>query len=107
MTPSLTNGISDWIDFKSRVLSLHPLFFETLARRHPDLKAQEVKMCAAILMECNTTDCAQTLGITTRASQIMQQRLRAKFGLSGKENLHAYLQLINNQEPPASLFGAD
>ena len=87
---SLTE-LSDWLAYKTHVMTLNAGFFVALAREHPTLSIYETKLCALILMECETKECHTLLGMTTRAVQSMQWRLKDKFKLKEHETLHAYL----------------
>lgn len=61
------NNVKEWIDFKAHVVAMHPRFFERLLAKHPNLKPREIKICALLLMDCETLEIANHLEMTVHA----------------------------------------
>ncbi len=80
-----------WIDYKSRILNLHPNFFKSLASAHPHLKEKETKLCALILEEADTETIALHLDMKARAVREMKLRIKKNMGLNTADDLHAHL----------------
>jgi hypothetical protein len=91
MKSSSLIDVFDWTEYKLRVIAFKAGFFDALAQKYPELSSLETKLCALILMECETGQCHTLLGMSSRAVRAMRLRLKDKFSLVEHETLHAYL----------------
>jgi hypothetical protein len=80
-----------WLDYKSRIITLHSNFFKSLATAHPHLKEKQTMLCALVLDEADTEQIAFYLNMQVRAVRAMKKKLKQDMGLAEKESLHAHL----------------
>ncbi|GEM_PF-5204414 len=92
------NDLESWIDFKSKVMLMYPNFFTLLSSNHPNLTLREIKLCALILMECDSNEAASLLDITPQGIYTSESKLRRKFSLIDGQKLHSYLLKFGAKE---------
>ncbi|MEP7235921.1 MAG: hypothetical protein ABI778_11560 [Ignavibacteriota bacterium] len=88
------NDAEQWLDFKHKLSLDSPDFFESLRKKHPQLKPREVKVCALLFSDCSTKEIGNKLGMQDHAVDVMRSRLRDKFSLDKDEVLSEYLKTI-------------
>lgn len=81
---------NDWEDFKRHFEEVHTNFYSNLKSRHPDLSANDLKICALTRLNLNTKETAAMLGISPESAKTARYRLRKKLGLSPEEELLDY-----------------
>ncbi|HHB78760.1 MAG TPA: hypothetical protein ENK85_05970 [Saprospiraceae bacterium] len=83
-----------WEEFVAHFNKLHTGFFDKLKSNYPELSPKDLKMCAYLRMNLSTKEISTLSNITTRGVEGARYRLRKKFGLSGEDNLVAFLMDI-------------
>lgn len=83
---------SDWEEFKTYYEQVHPSFYENLIAKHPDLSANEEKLCAFISLGLSTKDIASLTFRQLRSVESARLRLRKKLGIEVSDNLFDYLK---------------
>jgi FixJ family two-component response regulator len=88
------NNLSSWMEFRSDVIRMHPDFFENLSDSCSNLTSREIKLCALILMECDTKTIAELLEISMQGIYTAESKLRTKFSMNVGQKIHAHLQKL-------------
>lgn len=83
---------SDWEEFKTYYQQVHPSFYENLLGRHPDLSANDEKLCAFISLGLSTKDIASLTFRQVRSVESARLRLRRKLGLNQNDSIFDYLK---------------
>jgi DNA-binding CsgD family transcriptional regulator len=81
----------DWEHFSQHFDKVHSDFGLVLKETHPDLSANDLKLCTYLRMNLSSKEIAQLLNITTRGVEISRYRLRKKLGIAKEINLFDYL----------------
>ncbi len=84
----------DWEDFKRYFEEVHSGFSEKLKEKHPDLSANDLRICALTRLNLNIKESASILGITPESVKTARYRLRKKLNLEPNEELLSYLLSI-------------
>jgi len=94
ITQQMKNDLikSDWEEFKTYYEQVHPSFYINLIEKHPDLTANEEKLCAFISLGLNTKDIASLTYRQTKSVDTARLRLRKKLNLNSTDNLFEYLR---------------
>lgn len=82
-----------WEIFKTYFEQIHPEFFKTLYRLHPELSPNEVRMCAYIVLNLTTKEIATLTNRSTRTVETVKYRLHKKLNLEDETTV-AYLNRI-------------
>lgn len=80
-----------WEEFVAHFNKLHTGFFDNLKSSYPELSPKDLKMCAYLRMNLTTKEISTLSNITPRGVEGARYRLRKKFGLTGNDNLVAFL----------------
>ncbi|NPD85370.1 hypothetical protein HNS38_11395 [Lentimicrobium sp. L6] len=83
---------SDWEEFKTYYQQVHPSFYENLIAYHPDLSANEEKLCAFISLGLSTKDIASLTFRQVRSVESARLRLRKKLNIENADHLFDYLK---------------
>lgn len=83
---------SDWEEFKTYYQQVHPSFYENLIAHHPDLSANEEKLCAFISLGLSTKDIASLTFRQVRSVESARLRLRKKLNIENADHLFDYLK---------------
>lgn len=86
---------NNWEQFAHHFDKVHSNFLVVLKNRHPDLSANELKLCAYLRMNLSSKEIAQLMNISIRGVEIGRYRLRKKLGLSKETSLFEFL--LNEQ----------
>ena len=89
----------NWEQFAHHFDKVHTDFLVVLKNRHPNLTANELKLCAYVRMNLSSKEIAQLMNISIRGVEIGRYRLRKKLGLPTEMNLFEFL--LNGQAVPA------
>ncbi len=81
----------NWEQFSLHFNNANEGFFTRLKLKHPDLTANETKLCALIRMNLLSKEIAQIIHVSVKAVEISRYRLRKKLKLEPEVNLHEYL----------------
>jgi tetratricopeptide (TPR) repeat protein len=81
----------DWENFKMHFEQVHQNFFKKLLESHPDLSANDLKLCALIKLNMDNRGIASMLNISQESAKVARHRLRKKLDLSAEQTLIAFL----------------
>lgn len=82
---------SDWQVLKTHFEEVHPDFFKTLQKRHPELSQNDLKLCAYIKINLSTKDIARLFNISDRSVQTAKYRIKKKMSLPSGIDLIQYI----------------
>lgn len=82
---------NNWEKIKLHFEEINPTFFKRLKKAHPSLSENELKHCAYIFMNINTTDVAQLMNINIRSLQTARYRIKKKMELDKDRKLYEEL----------------
>ena len=85
----------DWELFVKHFKDVHPDFFDSLLKQHPDLTSKEVRYCAYSRLNLSLKEISAVLNITTRGVEKARSRIRQKMNLSKDIDLNTYLHSID------------
>jgi DNA-binding CsgD family transcriptional regulator len=80
-----------WEQFAIHFDTVHSDFLSAIKTKHPNLTANELKLCAYLRMNLNTKQIAQLMNISVRGVEISRYRLRKKLGIPTETNLFDFL----------------
>lgn len=80
-----------WIEFEKRFNDVHHDFYHRLQHAHPDLTANERKLCAFLRLDMSSKEIASITFQHAKSVDMARYRLRKKIGLLQEESLTAYL----------------
>ncbi len=83
-----------WPEFEKRFKEIHGDFNKNLTLRHPDLTANELKLCAFMKMNMSSKEISAITSQSVDTIKMGRYRLRAKLGLQRSDNLVSYLNQI-------------
>lgn len=83
-----------WQDFELIYKSSKSSFGNVLEEKHPDLTANEKRLCYLIAMNLTTKEIANISHKTYRSVEMARFRLRKKFNLEKDEDLYGYLNSL-------------
>ena len=83
---------SDWKEFKTYYEQAHPSFYENLFYKHPDLTANEEKLCAFISLGLSTKDIASLTFRQLKSIDSARLRLRKKLNIDSNISIFDYLK---------------
>ena len=86
----------EWDQFAKHFDKVHSDFVVQLKSKHPDISANEVKLCSFLRMNLSSKEIAQLLNISVRGVEISRYRLRKKLNLQPGDNLFDYLIQTQN-----------
>lgn len=81
-----------WADFEVRFQQVHNDFYTELNKLHPDLTANEKKLCAFLRLNMTTKEISAITYQSINSIVVARSRLRKKLGIDRDENLVAYLE---------------
>lgn len=82
---------NDWTEFKQRFEQVHPDFFKRLHQLHPKLTQKEHRLAALLLLNLNSKQISELLGISSKSVDMARYRLRKKLRLPADASLYEYL----------------
>lgn len=82
---------NDWVKFDFHFKKANPDFFQKLNKLHPNLNANDKRICAFIKMQMPTKQMAEFLGINVKSLEMTRYRLRKKLALKDRSDLNQYL----------------
>lgn len=92
LASSITNNTNkNWEEFRSRFEQVNTNFFKSLKKEHPELSANELKICSFLKLNFNSKDIANLMGISPESVKVSRYRLRKKLNLERSENLASYI----------------
>lgn len=81
-----------WADFEIRFQQVHNDFYLKLNELHPDLTANEKKLCAFLRLNMTTKEISAITYQSVNSIIVARSRLRKKLGIERDENLVSYLE---------------
>ena len=81
----------DWEQFALHFDKTHSDFLKALKERYPNLSANELKLCAYLLMNLSSKEIAQLMNISVRGVEISRYRLRKKLTIATEISLFDFL----------------
>ncbi len=85
---------SNWKEFETQFVQVHPGFYKRLYEKHPQLTSYEQRIAAFLRMNLNTKEIAAISGRSPKSIEVTRSRIRKKLGLSRKDNLNSFLASI-------------
>lgn len=85
---------NDWVKFDFHFTKANPDFFQKLNKLHPNLNANDKRICAFIKMQMPTKQMAEFLGINVKSLEMTRYRLRKKLALKDRSDLNQYLNSL-------------
>ena len=82
---------NDWTKFKSLFEKIHPLFFQRLKTKAPDITVAEQRMAALTRLQLTTRQMASMQGISPDSVHKTRQRLRQRLAIHNETNMEEYL----------------
>lgn len=81
-----------WSEFEIRFQQVHNEFYTRLNELHPDLTANEKKLCAFLRLNMTTKEISAITYQSVNSIIVARSRLRKKLGIERDENLVSYLE---------------
>ncbi len=78
-------------EFKTYFDSVHPSFYEKISKQHPDLTANEIRLCSFLKMGLSTKEIASLTFREVRSVESARNRLRKKLCLDAGVDLITYM----------------
>jgi len=88
------NFDKNWEMLKRHFEKVHPGFFTSLKKRHPNLTDYDLRLAAYLKIHLTTKEIAQIINVTPAAINKSRQRLRKKMNLSGDVDFGEYFNAI-------------
>ena len=85
---------SNWKEFETQFVQVHPDFYQRLYEKHSDLTSYEQRICAFLRMNLNTKEISSITGRSAKSIEVTRSRIRTKIALHRNENLSSYLAAI-------------
>lgn len=82
-----------WEDFERYFSEVYPDFFNRVKKNYPQLKTNELHICAFIRLALSTKEIAAITGKTPKSIDVMRNRIRNKMGLNRNDKLYNTLSL--------------
>lgn len=81
----------NWNEFEHFYASGNSGYIKRLLQAHPDLTANERRLCLLLQMNLSTKEISDMTMQSCRAIEMARHRIRCKFGLKRSDNLNRYL----------------
>jgi len=85
---------SNWKEFETQFVQVHPDFYKRLYAKHPSLTSYEQRLCTFLRMNLNTKEIASITGRSAKSIEVTRSRIRKKLNLSRKDNLSSFLASV-------------
>jgi tetratricopeptide (TPR) repeat protein len=86
----------EWENFKMHFEQVHQDFFRKLLELHPDLSANDLKLCSLIKLNLDNRGIAAILNISQESAKVARHRLRKKLDLPADQTLLAFFNSLQN-----------
>lgn len=83
-----------WTEFEVRFQQVHNEFYTKINELHPDLTANEKKLCAFLRLNMTTKEISAITYQSVNSIIVARSRLRKKLGIERDENLVSYLESL-------------
>jgi AraC family chitin signaling transcriptional activator len=84
------NDMRDWKFFEEAFNNADKDFFKKVKELHPDLSANDLRLCVYLRLNLSSKEIAPLLNISTRSVEIKRYRLRKKIDLGSEIKLNDY-----------------
>jgi len=84
------NNAEDWKFFEEAFNHADKDFFKKVKELHPQLTANDLRLCAYLRLNLSSKEIAPLLNISVRSVEIKRYRLRKKISLAREINLNDY-----------------
>lgn len=84
------NNKEDWAFFENAFNHADKDFFKKVKDKHPNLTANDLKLCVYLRLNMSSKEIAPLLNISHRSVEIKRYRLRKKINLEREINLNEY-----------------
>ena len=84
------NDVEDWKYFEEAFNHADKDFFKKVKELHPQLTANDLRLCVYLRLNLSSKEIAPLLNISTRSVEIKRYRLRKKIGVDREINLNDY-----------------
>lgn len=88
----------DWDNFKLYFEQVHQGFFDNLHAMHPELNANDLRLCALIKLNLDTRQIASVMDIAPESAKVARHRIRKKLGLTNNDDLHVFFSKITSYQ---------
>ncbi|HRK75193.1 MAG TPA: hypothetical protein PLL64_13010, partial [Rhodothermales bacterium] len=89
-------GEDFWERFNAFFEETNSAFAQELRRKHPDLSANDLRICSLMIINVNTKEMASILNISPKGVEKSRYRLKKKLRLTPEEDLALYLKSFAN-----------
>lgn len=89
---------NEWDNFAIHFDKTHSDFVTKVKEKHPEITANELKLCVYLRMNLSTKEIAQFLNISVRGVEISRYRLRKKLALPSEVSLFDYLISFSSKQ---------
>jgi DNA-binding CsgD family transcriptional regulator len=88
------NDDENWDKFEQNFNLVYDNFMAKLTARYPNLKLNDIKLCAYLKMGLSSKEIASLLNTAVRSVETARYRLRKKLNLNSGENLSDFIQKL-------------
>lgn len=81
-----------WEDFLIHFKKMHPNFYKSISKAHPQLTQKDIKHLAFIKLGMTSSDIAKAMLVKKESLRVGRNRLKHKLGLNPSENLQDFVQ---------------
>ena len=92
------NDDDNWEKFRDNFNMVYDNFMHQLTTHFPDLKKNDLKLCAYLRMGLSSKEMASLLNTSVRSIETARYRLRKKLNLGQGENLTSFIQRIQSEQ---------
>lgn len=89
----------NWEKFQENFNLVYDNFMQKLRTQFPDLKKNDLKLCAYLRMGLSSKEMASLLNSSVRSIETARYRLRKKLELDSGENLTNFIQNLDDKQP--------
>ena len=92
------NDDGNWDKFRENFDLVYDNFMQKLRHNYPDLKKNDLKLCAYLRMGLSSKEIASLLNVSVRSIETARYRLRKKLGMDSGDNLLEFIQKLGVEE---------
>ena len=92
------NDDEGWEKFKENFDLVYDNFMKRLTAQFPDLKKNDLKLCAYLRMGLSSKEIASLLNMSVRSIETARYRLRKKLGIGQGDNLSEFIQSLEQAD---------
>lgn len=81
-----------WEEFLIHFKKMHPNFYKSISKAHPQLTQKDIKHLAFIKLGMTSSDIAKAMLVKKESLRVGRNRLKHKLGLNPSENLQDFVQ---------------